>query len=261
MAVTTLSNCLVEPLRQGRQVLLRLFCFPYAGRGASIFRTWSHHLPPEVEVHPVQIPGRESRLSEPPFVRLSPLIEELLDALSPKFDIPFAFFGHSMGSLISFELTRLLRKHGGPFPIQLFVSGHRAPQLPLSRLPIHCLPETALLQELRQLKGASEQVLENAELLQLLLPTLRADLALCENYQYRSEPPLDCPIAAFGGLQDSMVSIEEHAAWRAQTRRSFTLHFFPGDHFFLHSAQKCFFLTLFQQLQRLLCTMRLARCS
>ena len=256
MATMAFSDSLVESPPHGRQVLLRLFCFPYAGRGASIFRTWNDHMPSEVEVYPVQIPGRESRRAEPPFVRLSPLVERLVDTLSPDFDVPFAFFGHSMGALISFELARLLRKKRGPSPIQMFVSGHRAPQLPISHPPLHRLPESALLQELRQIKGTPEQVLENTELVQLLLPTVRADLAMCENYQYQPEDPLDCPIAAFGGLQDGMVSPDDLAAWHAQTRRPFTLNLFPGDHFFLHSARDFLLSTLFQKLLRLLCPIR-----
>jgi surfactin synthase thioesterase subunit len=230
-----------------------LFCFPYAGRGASIFRTWKHHLPSEVDLYPVQIPGREGRLADPPFVRVAPLVEELSATLSPHFDLPFAFFGHSMGALIAFELARLLRRQKRPSPVQLFVSGHRAPQLPLLRTRLHDLPEPALLQELRQLKGTSDQILGNSELMSILLPTLRADLALCESYRYRTEDPLDCPITVFGGLQDGAVSAQDHAAWIGQTRRSFTLHMFDGDHFFLHSAKVPFLSTLSEKLQRLLC--------
>jgi medium-chain acyl-[acyl-carrier-protein] hydrolase len=127
--------------------------------------------------------------------------------------------------------------------------------LPLARAALHSLPEAELLKELRKLRGTPEQILRNDELLRMLLPTLRADLAVCENYDYRPERPLDCPITVFGGLQDSTASMEEHAAWNAQTRGPFTLHMFPGDHFFLHSAKERFLSTLFGQLQRLLCTM------
>jgi medium-chain acyl-[acyl-carrier-protein] hydrolase len=237
--------------RQGRQVLLRLFCFPYAGRGASIFRTWHNRLQSGVEVFPVQIPGRESRLSEPPFTRLAPLVEHLATALSPHFDVPFAFFGHSMGALISFELARFLRSQRRSCPMQLFVSGHRAPQLPPGRLRLHDLPEPALLQELRQLNSTSGEILDNGELMQIVLPTLRADLALCESYDYRPEEPFDFPIAAFGGLQDSTVSLKDVAQWRLQTRGPFALHMFPGDHFFLHSAKGPYLSTLFDMLQAL----------
>jgi surfactin synthase thioesterase subunit len=256
MATTARSDALVEPPQQGRQALLRLFCFPYAGRGPSIFRTWNDDLPAEVEVYPVQIPGRESRLGETPFVRLSPLVERLLETLSPRLNMPFAFFGHSMGALISFELARRLRKQNSPSPIQMFVSGHRAPHLPISHFRLHHLPEPALLQGLRHLNGTPEQVLQNAELVELLLPIVRADLAICENYQYQPEDPLDCPIAAFGGLQDSMVSPDDLASWHAQTTRPFTLNLYPGDHFFLHSARDSLLSTLFQKLQRLLCPIR-----
>lgn len=234
------------------RVRLRLFCLPYAGRGASLFRTWERHLPSEVELFPVQIPGRETRLREPAIDCVVRLVETLEASLSPYFDIPFALFGHSMGALVSFELARLLRRYGKCEPVQLFVSGHRAPQVPLERARLHDLPEPALLEQLRQLNGTPDAVLGCSELLRLMLPTLRADLALCEKYEYRPEEPFDFPIAVFGGTKDSTVSESQHAAWRAHTCQSFTLRMFEGDHFFLHSARLPLLLALGQHLRRLL---------
>ena len=123
------------------QTCFRLFCFPYAGGGASIFRTWPERLPPDIEVCAIQLPGREDRFGEPTFENLSSVIDVLADVLCPYTDFPFAFFGHSLGALISFELTRRLRRQKTPCPMQLFVSGHRAPQIPDPDPPIHQLPD------------------------------------------------------------------------------------------------------------------------
>lgn len=238
MTNTSTVNLWLQYWRPSRRARLRLFCFPYAGGGASIFRTWSELLPPEIEVYPVQLPGRESRLHETAFSELLSLISPLAQALLPYLDMPYAFFGHSMGSLISFELARYLRRERHhPGPIHVFVSGHRAPQLPDPDPPTHHLPEPEFIEELRRLRGTPEEVLQSAELLHLMLPLLRADFALCETYLYHPEKPLTCPITAFGGLQDDEVPRETLAAWREQTCNSFKLRFFVGDHFFLHKEQ------------------------
>lgn len=186
---------------------------------------------------------------ESPFTHLEPVVKNLASALLPYLDKPFAFFGHSMGALISFELTRLLRRDDQLSPVHLFISGRRAPQLPDSDSPIHDLPESAFLEELRHLNGTPPEVLENAELMQLFLPMLRADFSVVETYAYTPEPPLNCPITVFGGLQDSKASCDELEAWREQTKASFVLQMFPGDHFFLHSAQPLLLQSLSQKLQ------------
>jgi medium-chain acyl-[acyl-carrier-protein] hydrolase len=156
-----------------------------------------------------------------------------------------------MGGLVSFELTRLLRREYGLSPVHLFVSGHRAPQVPDPDPPIHALPESEFLQELRRFNGTPEAVLENAELMQLLLPTLRADFAVIETYAYTPETPFDCPITAFGGLQDREASCDELEAWREQTNASFVLQMFPGDHFFLHSAEPLLLQSVSQKLDQM----------
>jgi medium-chain acyl-[acyl-carrier-protein] hydrolase len=220
------------------QARVRLFCFPYAGGGASIFRTWAEHLPPEIAVCPVQLPGRESRLLEEAHPEISSLVDELAQALLPYLDLPYAFFGHSMGALIGFELTRYLcRKNYSPGPLHLFVSAHRAPQILDPDQPTHNLPEPAFIEELRRLKGTPEEIMADTELLHLVLPLLRADFALCETYHYVPERPLSCPITALGGLQDEEVPRNMLAAWKVQTRKAFKLRFFAGDHFFLHKER------------------------
>lgn len=213
---------------------LRMFCFPYAGGGASAYRGWGASLPQEIEVCPVQLPGREGRLREQPFTRPEELIQAVTDALIPWFDLPFVFFGHSMGAMIGFELSRELRRRGRTLPLHLFVSGRRAPQLPTRDEPIHDLPEPEFIERLRELNGTPEEVLQHAELMKLLTPLLRADFAVNETYFYAQEEPLDPGISAFGGLADSDVGRDDVEAWSIQTRGRFRMRMMPGDHFFLH---------------------------
>ena len=216
---------------------LRMFCFPYAGGGASAYRGWGASLPQEIEVCPVQLPGREGRLREPPFTRSEEMITAIADALTPWLDLPFVFFGHSMGGMIGFELTRELRRRGRTLPLHLFVSGRRAPQLPAREEPIHDLPEPEFIEELRKLEGTPEEVLQHAELMKLLIPLLRADFAVNETYEYTEEPPFDVGISAFGGLADVDVSRDDVDAWSVQTRGRFRMRMMPGGHFFLHNQK------------------------
>jgi medium-chain acyl-[acyl-carrier-protein] hydrolase len=214
---------------------LRLFCFPYAGGGAAIYREWPALLPADVEVCAVQPPGREGRLAEVPHADMHDLASALYDAVLAELDRPFAFFGHSNGALMAFELTRTLRRRGGPLPRRLFASGRAAPQLPPVTDPLHDLPADAFRDQLRLLSGTPEEVLEHPELFELLLPLLRADFALDETYRYDPEPPLGVPITALGGLDDPFVSRERVAAWEAQTESGFRLCMLPGGHFFVNT--------------------------
>jgi medium-chain acyl-[acyl-carrier-protein] hydrolase len=228
---------------------LRLFCFPYAGGTASVFRDWSDGLPADIEVCPIQFPGRGTRLMEPPYSRLSLLVEALAEALYPLLDKPFALFGHSLGSLVSFELARRLRANHRARPVRLFVSAGPAPQIPHRGLPIHNLPEEEFAAELRRLKGTPGELLEHKELMAIVIPSLRADFALYESYRYVQEPPLNCPISTYGGLTDQRVNHDDLEAWRDQTTVSFSIRMFPGDHFFLKSTQPLLLRTLSQELR------------
>jgi medium-chain acyl-[acyl-carrier-protein] hydrolase len=248
---TTISNCnswVICP-QPNPQAALRLFCFPYAGGSSLVFRTWSDSLPTTVEVSAIELPGRGRQIQLAPFNKIEPLVDAIASQIQPYLDKPFAFFGHSMGGLVSFELARLLRKKHGISPVNLFVSGRRAPQITNSKPPIYNLPEPAFIDELRHLNGTPKTVLENAELMQLFLPILRADFAVLETYVYTPEPPLECPITVLGGLQDLEVSCDQLQAWQNQTTGAFSLHTFPGDHFFLHSAQNLVLESLAKYLQ------------
>jgi medium-chain acyl-[acyl-carrier-protein] hydrolase len=221
-----------------QQARLRLFCFPYAGGGASIYRQWPGLLPAQVEICPVTLPGREMRLREKAYTRLPPLVEALAEALLPALDKPFAFFGHSMGGLIAFETARALRRRGLPQPLHLFIAARPAPQLVRADPPLSHLPDAAFASELqRRYAGIPAAVLQDPELMALYLPILRADLELLETYHYQAEAPLDCPISTYGGMQDSMVTPDRIAPWQKQTAGSFSRALFPGGHFFLQSQQ------------------------
>jgi medium-chain acyl-[acyl-carrier-protein] hydrolase len=237
-------------LKLNPRASLHLFCFPYGGGGASIFRSWPDSLPTSIEVCPVQLPGRESRLREEPFAQVSSLVRAIAKALLLYLDRPFAFFGHSMGALIGFELSRQLRREHGLKLVHLFVSGCRAPQLPDPDPPTYDLPEPKFLEELRRLNGTPKEVLKHPELMQLMLPLLRADFEAVQTYAYSPAPPLDCPITVFGGLQDNEVKREYLEGWREQTTGSFSLQMLPGDHFFLHTAQPLLLHIITQELHQ-----------
>ncbi|MDJ0658838.1 MAG: alpha/beta fold hydrolase [Crocosphaera sp.] len=219
-----------------KNALIRLFCFPYAGGGTRIFKNWTDHLSDTIEIAAIRLPGREGRLSEKPFTKMSDLVENMTPNLLPYLDKPFAFFGHSMGALISFEVAHQLLKNYGIQPCHLFASGHPAPQLPDLDPPIHQLPESDFIREINQLNGTPQEVLQDQELMKLLIPILRADFSILETYNYTRKQPLNCPITVFGGLDDPEANETELRAWYQQTNKSFEQYMFPGDHFFIHSA-------------------------
>lgn len=223
--------------RPAPQAALRLFCLPYAGGGAYIYRDWAEQLPSKVEVCPIQLPGRGNRLREAPLTRMTPLVQAIAKEITPLLDKPFAIFGHSMGALIGFELARVLSGEQAKEPSHLFVSGRRAPQIPGADKKTYDLPEEEFIEELRRLNGTPQEVLDHPELMQVMTPILRADFETIQTYDYRVEPPLSCPIAAMGGIQDPDVPRQDLEAWREQTTGPFTLRMFPAGHFLINTAR------------------------
>jgi medium-chain acyl-[acyl-carrier-protein] hydrolase len=247
--MTLSSTSWIQYWQPKPQARVRLFCFPYAGGTSGLFRTWSEQFPPDIEVYPIQLPGRERRIGEIPFRWLPDLIEALIEVLAPYLDKPYAIFGHSMGALIGFELSRSIRQmHQGLLPVHLFLSGHRAPQIALPRAPAYNLPEADFIDVLSELNGTPKETLQHKELLQLLLPLLRADFEVCETYQYKPEQPLTCPITVLGGVDDSEVTPTMLEAWKKQTSGPFKLHLFDGDHFYIHNAWPRVIATILQEL-------------
>ena len=216
---------------------VRLFCFPFAGGGASVFRGWERDLPPGVDVFAAQYPGHETRIAEAPFHELRALLDSLDEAIAPWLDRPFALFGHSMGALVAFELVRKLRREGRAQPKQLFVSARRAPHLPPSRPDVHDKSDEELIAELQRISAFPAEVLEHPELMQLLLPIVRADFQLVETHQHADEAPLVIPITAFAGRRDAVVRVDQVEAWREHTNGAFALHEIDGDHLFVRGER------------------------
>ncbi len=221
----------------------RLFCFPHAGGGTG--------QPPGISgwnAIPVRLPGRESRLAEAPFERMGPLVAALAGNIDSYLDRPFAFFGHSMGAVIAFELARELRRRARPLPVMLVASGARAPQFRRHHVPPPVPSREAFVEELRRLQGIPAEILLDPPLMRAILPALEADAALYRNYIYAEDPPLAVPIRAYGGADDPNVRREHLEGWAEQTTGSFAVRVFPGGHFFLNTAREPFLQALEEDL-------------
>jgi surfactin synthase thioesterase subunit/glycosyltransferase involved in cell wall biosynthesis len=224
------ANAFTEP---------RLFCFPHAGGGTG--------QPPKLAgwtAVPVRLPGRESRLAEAPYERMGPLVAALAANIEPYLDRRFAFFGHSMGAVIAFELARELRRRSRPLPSMLIASGARAPQFRRHHVPPAAPSRDAFLEELRRLDGIPAELLGDPSLLRAILPALEADAALYRNYIYAEDLPLPLPVRAYGGADDPNVRREHLEGWAEQTTESFVVRVFPGGHFYLTSAREPFLQAL-----------------
>jgi surfactin synthase thioesterase subunit len=213
-----------------------LFCFPFAGGGASVFAKWPSSFPSHITVCPIQYPGRENRWGQPGFASLETLVETMANDLAPFWLGRFAFLGHSFGALVAFELARALSRRGHSAPLRLFLSGARAPHLP-PKEPIHELPDQDFLNKLCEYNGMPNEILQSTDLMPVLLPIIREDFRLFEQYRYQSAPLIPVPISAFGGLKDENVPIADLLAWSSQTSKAFRSRFFEGDHFFLFDPQ------------------------
>ena len=215
----------------------RLFCFPHAGGAASAYVPWARSLGDRpIEVAAAQLPGRGDSGKQPPCTDLDSIVGGLAEAISPLADRPYAFFGHSLGALVAFELARRLRDRGDGGPAHLFVSGAFAPQLPSDSAPLRFIEGDSAFLEAVAAKygGVPKIVLEQADLRTALVPALRADLALTETYGYRAAPRLSCPITAYAGASDPIVSQERLAGWREHTTGEFSCRLFAGHHFYLN---------------------------
>jgi len=214
----------------------QLICIPYAGGSAYIFNDWPKHLPDWVQICAIQLPGRGRRIKEPAFTQLSAIVPPLAEALLPYLGRRFAFLGQSMGALISFEVIRELRRIHKLRASHLFVSGCFAPHIPDPN-PLHSLPDQEFIGELKRLQAIAPAALDNSELMQLMLPTLRADCLVTETYAYQNDLPLECPITIFGGTEDTIAKEEDLEQWQRHTNGRFSRYIFPGKHFFFETAE------------------------
>jgi len=236
--------------KNAARVQLRLFCFHYAGASASIFRSWEEALPEEIELVAVQLPGREYRLDESLLTDMhgiAGLVSEILPL-----DKRFAFFGHSMGALLGFEVARLLREQGLRQPEMLIASGRNAPQFKWRDAGMQLLPDDEFVAAVIAYKGIPESLLQNAALRDLLLPRIRADLTISAQYRYIEKDPLECPITVLFGNQDELSTEAGLNGWLAQTTAEVRYFRFAGNHFFLHSAERLVLSTIAEELTKLM---------
>lgn len=225
----------VESLKPNPNAKLRLFCCHHSGVGASTYFPWINHIPNFVELKAIQLPGREARFGEPLLTNLDSVITGLMEEFTSFLDKPYLLFGHSVGALIVYELSKKLQMENAVLPKTLIVSGCRAPHLiPLQTM--HTLPDQEFIKKLMEYNGTPDEVINNQDLLELFLPILRADFCIGETYCYQKSQPLNCDIVAIGGAQDATVSIDRLKEWRLHTALEFSLQLFPGDHFFVKSA-------------------------
>ncbi|MFC5473487.1 thioesterase II family protein [Paraherbaspirillum soli] len=216
---------------------LRLFCLPYAGASGVTFHHWAAAMPAHVELSGINLPGRLSRFAEPPFTRVEPLLAALDLALQTRDDLPYVLYGHSMGALLAFELAQLRVRSGAALPEHLIVSGRRAPGTSHRRQETYLLPDREFLAEVKSLNGLPSAAWDNAELIKLLLPMLRADFELVNTYTHVPRPPLPVPLTVLTGDADPVAPLEQVWAWDQQSTDC-NVHVFEGDHFFIHQKEK-----------------------
>lgn len=239
--------------RGNTRAALRLYCFPYAGAGHTVFQHWRAQLPGDIELALIKLPGRGARFSEPQADSLDELAEALAGAIAEVGEglDHFAFFGHSMGALLAFETARALLKRGLS-PTALLVSARTAPSAHGWRERLSDLPDAAFLEVIRSMNGLPQEVLDNPEWLALFLPIIRADFALCEDYRYRPGLPLACPIGVLAGRDDASVPLPLLDGWAGETRAGCQTRLFPGGHFYLFEREA----ELLGLIQRQLCPQR-----
>lgn len=215
----------------------RLFCFHHAGGSASVYRGWPALMPESIEPIAIQLPGRENRITEQPYDRMEPLVEALVAAFAPVCDIPFAFFGSSMGAQVALAVTRALAGRGLRLPGALFVASSAAPSLDM---PVRGWnePTEGLIGYVRDIGGTPEEIISNAEYLADLLPVLRADLTVIGTHRYRQAIALPVPIHAFAGRNDQEATAERMRPWALESAASFDLEVVEGGHFFEPAGQR-----------------------
>ncbi|MEO3785206.1 thioesterase domain-containing protein [Actinocorallia sp. B10E7] len=217
---------------------ITLVCLPFAGGGTSAFHDWPRDLPGDVAIWAARPPGRESRLFEPAHRGAEAVVADLLPPLIPLTRGPYVVFGHSMGALLGYELVRALRARRLPEPAHLVVSGHEAPHLGSHRGDLHRLPDELLIAKLRHYGATPPELLDEPELLEHFLPSIRADFAVVETYEHAAGPPLGCPVTAFRGEADQDVTAEGCLAWAGLTLGGFRSAALPGGHFYDETGRR-----------------------
>ncbi|UCG70212.1 MAG: thioesterase [Thermoplasmata archaeon] len=213
---------------------LKLFCFPYAGGTAEIYYAWPYDLPEEIEMLAIHYPGHIPRSNERLFTRISKLVEAISGEIVRYTDKSYAFFGHSMGALVAYELSRRFASEGRKMPEYLFLSARRAPHIPVIHPHMHKLTKEEWISVMRCFNMVPEEVIKNMKLLEKILPVIKADFEMVETWQFDAQtPPLDIPVCVFGGINDNLAPKKDIEAWEKMTRKKFNAYFFPEKHFFI----------------------------
>jgi len=220
-------------LNENKNAKIRLFCFSYAGGGASTFYSWLDYLSPYIELISIQLPGRESRFDEDFITDMDSLSDIIATNILPLLDKPYAIFGHSLGAIISFELIRKLKDWNKTLPLVLIFSGRGAPSSKNKRELIYNLSDGEFINKLEAYNGLPESILNDKELLEYFLPIIRADFKLSQTYKYKDVEALNIPIVALTGLYDNTVELSDVLLWQNHTKLKFLYYVLEGDHFFI----------------------------
>lgn len=212
----------------------RLYCFHHAGGNGLNFRQWQGKLSSAIEVCAIQLPGRGQRMAEQPLSDLFEVVKALAPVIAQQSNLPFAFFGHSMGALLAYELARYCQLHALPTPTALFVSGSPAPQYRKAPRGLHKLDDDALISELAKYDGTPAEVLQHKELMSMILPIVRTDFAMLDAYQHFPAPLLTMPITVLAGKKDQHTTPEQIDGWAKETSNLCRIQWFEGGHFFIH---------------------------
>jgi surfactin synthase thioesterase subunit len=213
---------------------VRLLYFPHAGGSASFCFPISRVLSPSIEVLALQYPGRQNRRTERCMQNISQFVDAIIVALEEVDDRPLAFFGHSMGAILAFEVALRFQRCGRTMPVRLFASGRRAPSTTRYE-KVHLCDDDGLIAELRRLAGTDKRILGDEEIIRMILPAMRVDYKAIETYEWIPGPAIDCPITGLVGNNDPKTTVDEARAWKKHTTRDFTMHVYPGGHFYLGS--------------------------
>jgi acyl-CoA synthetase (AMP-forming)/AMP-acid ligase II/surfactin synthase thioesterase subunit len=217
---------------------LRLYCFNQGGGCASAFLPWRGRLDSRIEICPIQLPGRESRYKEDCIVRIE-LLYQLFEDIGTRTDpTPFAFFGYCLGGRIAFAIARHLRRCALPLPSALLLAAVREPNLmPRKEIPTYRLSNEELLGYAKRLGEIPSNILGHPQAVERTLRLFRADIELSETIPFPEEPPFDCPLAVFGGRQDTAVRLEHLTPWSTHTTGPFTLQWLEGGHLFIDAQR------------------------
>ena len=210
-----------------------LLCLPHAGAGPNVFRSWNRLEVEGVRVYPIELPGRGRQIGEEPYTDVLTAVDGMAHDVLPLLGggQRLVLFGHCLGALLCFELTRRLRHDGVPVA-HLFVSGSPGPYSTREQRATDVEDDDEFLAALRRIAGYHDPALENRELRELMLPTLRADVRMHEDYRPAADGVLDVPITAIRGDQDDIVSAPEAAQWRGMTTAEFDAIELPGGHMY-----------------------------